>query len=127
MAETRNSHRYKSVQKTDTSKTENQRGEVENNTITQYGVTFDGVLDSILDLTIIYVNDLKLQSITAPSMISKIYRSLLHTLRFFFQPAVSSLATASNSGDSSNSCAEALSERRLPTNYLFSSQTALQN
>jgi hypothetical protein len=38
-----------------------------------------------------------------------------------------SLATASNNGDSSASSAQALPERRLHSNCLFSSQTPLQN
>jgi hypothetical protein len=61
-------------------------------------------------------------------MISKVYRSLSHMLSLFSASCVftsRSLATASNSGDSSTSCAEALSERRLPSNCLFSSQTLL--
>jgi hypothetical protein len=56
-----------------------------------YGVTIDGVLDWILDLLTTYTHDSEQQVITAPSLISILYKSPQHTPSLL-QPAVSSPA-----------------------------------
>jgi hypothetical protein len=64
----------------------------------------------MLDLLTTYTHDSELQAITAPPLISKIHKSPQHLLSFPACCVITSrsLATASNSGDSSASGAQVL-------------------
>jgi hypothetical protein len=53
------------------------------NIVTQYGVTTNGVLDSILDLLATYTHDSELQATTAPMLISTVHKSPQHPLSLF--------------------------------------------
>jgi hypothetical protein len=88
------------------------------------GLTLDRVLGWILDLLNTYTHDSELQATTAPSLITTASAKSFPASCVFTSR---SLATASNSGDFSASRAEILSERRLPSNCVFSSQTPVQN
>jgi hypothetical protein len=81
-------------------------------------VTIDGVLDWTLALLTTLQHDWELQVITAPSLISTLYKSPQHTLSLF-QPAVftsRSLVTDSDSGDSSTSALKfSLNGGSIPT------------
>jgi hypothetical protein len=69
-------------------------------------VTLDGGLDCILHLLTTYTNNSELQVITAPSLISTLYKSPQYTLSLFPARCVftsRSLVTACDSGDSSDS------------------------
>jgi hypothetical protein len=71
-------------------------------------------LDWWRDLLTSYRHDSELQTITAPPLISTIYKSPQHPLRLFAACCVltsHSLAKASNSGDSSASRAEVVSSQ----------------
>jgi hypothetical protein len=85
-------------------------------------VTIDGALDWILDLLTTYTHNLLVQIITAQSLISTTHKSPQHLLSLL--PACvftsHSLATASNSGDFSVSCAKVLSSLTRVQNSLGS-------
>jgi hypothetical protein len=71
-------------------------------------------LDCCIDLLTTYTHGSELQAVTAPPLISAVHRSPQHLLRL--SPACCvfisrSLATASNSGDSSVSGAQILSSQ----------------
>jgi hypothetical protein len=71
-------------------------------------------LDWWIDLLTTYTNDSELQAITAPPVISTIHKSPQHQLSLFLACCVftsRSLATASNSGDSSASGTQVLSSQ----------------
>jgi hypothetical protein len=92
-------------------------------------VTINGVLNRVLDILTTYTHDSELQVITAPALISTLFQiTTVPSMSFPVYVFTSrSLATASNNGDPSASRAHVLSERRLPSNCLFSSQTPVQN
>jgi hypothetical protein len=82
--------------------------------VTMYGYGYRWGLDWWMDLLTTYTHGSELQAITAPLLIFTIHVSPQHPPKPFFQPAVfisCSLATASNSGDSSASCTQVLSSQ----------------
>jgi hypothetical protein len=69
-----------------------------------------------MDLSTTYTHDSELQAITAPPLLSTIYKSPQHLLSLFPGCCVfisRSLATASNNGDSSASRAQVFSSQPL--------------
>jgi hypothetical protein len=78
-------------------------------------------LDWWIDLLTTHIYDSKIQTITTPPLISTIHKSPQHPLRVFpaYYDFISrSLATASNSGDSSASRAQVLSSQPPAHNSL---------
>jgi hypothetical protein len=98
-------------------------------------------MDWIFDLLTTCTHYSELQVIIAPSLISTLYKSSQHSLSFFFPACYffssRPLATASNSGDHSASCAHVITVRRILRNWTLlncqlncsaiSSQPALQS
>jgi hypothetical protein len=78
------------------------------------GVAIDGVCIGEWILLATYAHDSEMQAITAPSLISTIHKSPQHPLSLFPTCCVfisHSLATASNSGDSSTSHSQVFSSQ----------------
>jgi hypothetical protein len=75
-------------------------------------------MDWWMDLLTTYIHDSELQVIKAPLLISTIHESPQHPLSLFPACCVNSrsLATASNSGDYSASCAHVFTVRRISRN-----------
>jgi hypothetical protein len=78
----------------------------------------------ILDFLISYIHDSELQAITEPSLITTV---LAKSLPACYVVTSRSLATASNSVNSSALRAQVLSERQLPSDCISFSQTHVQN